>query len=61
MTYPLGISSPKLNSNKKGYVMGKNKVITLKKPGEISEDPLTDVTITLLPTIFLQDEGPRSC
>jgi transposase-like protein len=43
MTYPVGISSPKLNSNKKGYVMSKSKVIAFKKPGEISEDLLTEL------------------
>lgn len=43
MTYPVEMSSPKLNSNKKGYVMSKSKIIVLKKPGEISEDPLTEL------------------
>ena len=43
MTYPVGINSPKPSSNKKGYVMSKNKVIALKKPGELSEDPLTEL------------------
>ena len=46
MTYPVGISSPKLNPNKKGYVMSKNKVIAFKKPGEISGDPLTELLRT---------------
>jgi putative transposase len=44
MTYPVGNSSPQTYSNKKrGYVMNKNKIIALKKPGEISEDPLTEL------------------
>ena len=43
MTYPFGISSPKQNSNKKGYAMSKNKIIALKKPGEFCEDPLTEL------------------
>ena len=46
MTYPVGISSPKQNSNKKGYVMINSKVITLKKPGEFVEDPLTELLRT---------------
>jgi transposase-like protein len=46
MAYPVGISSPKLNSNKKGYVMSKSKIITFKKPGDISEDPLTELLRT---------------
>lgn len=46
MTYPVGISSPKLNPNKKGYVMSKNKVIAFKKPEEISGDPLTELLRT---------------
>jgi hypothetical protein len=46
MTYPVGSSSPKLNSNKKGYVKSERKIIPLKKPGEISEDPLTDLLRT---------------
>ena len=37
-THPVGISSPKQNSDKKGYAMGENKIIALKKPGEFSED-----------------------
>jgi hypothetical protein len=28
---------------KKGYVMSKNKIIALKKPGEFSADPLTEL------------------
>jgi len=43
MTYPVGISSPKQNSNKKGYAMSKNKIIALKKPGEFCKDPLTEL------------------
>lgn len=43
MAYPVGISSPKLNPNKKGYVMSKNKIIAFKKPEEISSDPLTEL------------------
>jgi transposase-like protein len=46
MTYPVGISSPKLNPNKKGYVMNKNKVIAFKKPEDISGDPLTELLRT---------------
>jgi transposase-like protein len=46
MTYPVGISSPKLNSNKKGYVMSQCKIIAFKKPGDISEDPLTELLRT---------------
>ncbi len=46
MPYPVGISSPKLETNKKGYVMSQNKVITLKKPGENSEDLLTELLRT---------------
>lgn len=43
MTYPVGISPQKLNPNKKGYVMSQSKVIDLKKPGENSEDLLTEL------------------
>ncbi len=43
MTYPVGNSRPKLKPNKKGYVMSKNKIIDLKKPGENSEDLLTEL------------------
>ena len=43
MTYPVGNSRPKLNPNKKGYVMTDNKIIALKKPGEFAADPLTEL------------------
>jgi transposase-like protein len=46
MTYPVGIRSPKLNSNKEGYVMSKSKIIVFKTPGDISEDPLTELLRT---------------
>jgi hypothetical protein len=46
MTYPVGIRAPKLNSNKKGYVMSKSKIIAFKKPGDISEDPFTELLRT---------------
>ncbi|WP_306548627.1 hypothetical protein, partial [Desulfobulbus sp.] len=41
MTHPVGISSPKPNSNKKRYVISKSKIIAFKRPGNISEDRLT--------------------
>lgn len=46
MTYPVGISSPKLNSNQEGYVMSQGKVVTFKKPGDLSPDPLTELLRT---------------
>jgi len=51
MTYPVGISSPKQIPT--GYVMGKNKIIALKKPEEISADPLTELLRNY--TILLQN------
>jgi hypothetical protein len=40
------MSSPKLNSNKNGYVTSKSKIIAFKKTGDISEDPLTELLRT---------------
>jgi hypothetical protein len=46
MTYSVEMSSPKLNSNKNGYVTSKSKIIAFKKTGDISEDPLTELLRT---------------
>jgi transposase-like protein len=44
MTYPVGTKFAKTKiPTIKGYVMSKNTVVTLKKPGDISEDPLTEL------------------
>lgn len=43
MTYPVGTVRQNLNSNKKGYVMNNSKILELKKPAEISADPLTEL------------------
>lgn len=44
MTYPVGTQFAKTKiPTIKGYVMNKNKIVKFKKPGEISEDPLTEL------------------
>ena len=44
MTYSVGMSYQKPNPNKRrAYVMRNSKVIELKKPSEVSEDPLAEL------------------
>jgi hypothetical protein len=43
MNYPVEINSPKLNSNTKEYFLDKSHFFTLKKPGELYENPLMEL------------------
>jgi len=44
MTYPVGTKFAKTKiPTTKGYVMDKNTVVTFKKPGDISKDPLSEL------------------